>query len=53
VPHVTLAKDLTQPAAAMVALDPLLPPFDGLLDRIEVVRFRPVEILMSHQLRTA
>jgi 2'-5' RNA ligase len=50
VPHITLAKDLTHPAAAVAALDPLLLPIDGLLDRIEVVRFRPVEILASHQL---
>lgn len=50
VPHVTLAKDLTQPAAAMAALDPLPLPFDGVLDKTEVVRFRPVEVLASHDL---
>jgi 2'-5' RNA ligase len=50
VPHVTLAKDLTQPAAAIAALDSLLLPIDTVLDRVEVLRFRPVEVLASHKL---
>jgi 2'-5' RNA ligase len=50
VPHVTLASDLTDAAAAMAALPASLPPIDAVLDTLDVVRFRPVEILSSHTL---
>jgi 2'-5' RNA ligase len=52
VPHVTLADDLTDPAAALAVLQPLRLPIDAMLDTIEVVRFRPVEVLASHALLT-
>jgi 2'-5' RNA ligase len=48
VPHVTLAKDLTTPELVPFGL-----PIDTILDKIEVVRFRPVEILTSHDLIAA
>lgn len=48
VPHVTLAGDLTEPAAAVAALNPLPLPLPAVLDRLDVVRFRPVEVLDSH-----
>jgi 2'-5' RNA ligase len=50
VPHVTLASDLADPAAAIAALDPLPLPIRAVLDRLDVVRFRPVELLESHRL---
>jgi 2'-5' RNA ligase len=50
VPHVTLAGDLVDAAAAVAAVTPLLLPITALLDRLDVVRFRPVEILESHVL---
>jgi 2'-5' RNA ligase len=50
VPHVTLAKDLTDPPAAVaVVLSARLPITAG-LDTMEVVRFRPVQVLASHRL---
>jgi 2'-5' RNA ligase len=48
VPHVTLASDLNDPSAAVAALSPLPLPITALLDRLDVVRFRPVIILESH-----
>jgi 2'-5' RNA ligase len=53
VPHVTLASDLADPAAAKKALQSVRLPIDALLETIEVVRFRPVEILASHRLGAA
>ena len=50
VPHVTLASDLPDPAAAVAALQPLPLPIAGLLERVDVVRFRPVQILESQAL---
>jgi 2'-5' RNA ligase len=50
VPHVTLASDLIDPAAAIAALGPPRLPIDGVLNTVEVVRFRPVQILASHRL---
>jgi len=50
VPHATLASDLTDPTAAVASLDPPKLPIAAVLDRIEVVRFRPIEILESHRL---
>jgi 2'-5' RNA ligase len=47
VPHVTLASDLTDPAVAVAALNPLPLPVTAILDRLDVVRFRPVEVLQS------
>jgi 2'-5' RNA ligase len=47
VPHVTLAQDLIDPAAAIAALVPVWQPFSGRLDRVEIVRFTPVEVLAS------
>ena len=49
-PHVTLASDLADPAAAVAALGLSPLPFTTMLVRLDVVRFRPVEILESHSL---
>ncbi|MDR3537339.1 MAG: 2'-5' RNA ligase family protein [Acetobacteraceae bacterium] len=49
-PHVTLAKDLVAPADAIRALEALTLPIHGRLDRVELVRFRPVQVLASHAL---
>lgn len=49
-PHVTLAKEIAQPAAALRALDLAALPMAGLLDRVDVVRFRPVTVLASRPL---
>jgi 2'-5' RNA ligase len=53
VPHVTLASDLIDSTAAAAALGPLQLPVDAVLDKVDVVRFRPVEVLASHPLRPA
>ncbi len=50
VPHVTLAKDLSDIAPAVAILRPTRLPIDALLDIVELVRFRPVEILSSNRL---
>ena len=50
VPHVTLARDASDPAAAVAALHPLNLPIAAVLGTIEVVRFRPVQVLASHRL---
>lgn len=47
VPHVTLSGALRDPAAAVAALLPQWRPIDALLNRLELVRFRPVNILCS------
>lgn len=51
VPHVTLSGGLADPAAALAVLLPLWRPVTGLLDRVDLVRFRPVEVLHSRPLR--
>ena len=50
VPHVTLAKDVVNPAAAILALGGAGLPIPAILDTLEVVRFRPVERLDSFPL---
>jgi 2'-5' RNA ligase len=50
VPHVTLAGDLVDAAAAVAALAPLPLPITATLNQLDVVRFRPVEVLESHGL---
>jgi len=45
VPHVTLSGALPDPAKALAALTPLWRPVTGFLSRVELVRFRPVEVL--------
>jgi 2'-5' RNA ligase len=50
-PHVTLSGALTDPARALSALVSSWRPIIGMLDRLELVRFRPVEIIRSHALR--
>jgi 2'-5' RNA ligase len=50
VPHVTLSGALTDPAAALALLLPLWRHVTGLLDRVDLVRFRPVELLDSRPL---
>lgn len=51
VPHITLAESLSDPAAALAATLPLWRPAVGFLDRLDLVRFRPVETLRSRSLR--
>jgi 2'-5' RNA ligase len=53
VPHVTLASDLIDPAAALAATGPPRLPISGVLGTVAVVRFRPVEVLASHGLAVA
>src|ERR1700722_18280456 len=53
VPHVTLAGGLANPPAAVAAVDPSRLPINCTLDRLEVVRFRPIAILASHRLIAA
>lgn len=52
VPHVTLAESLEQPGPALAALSRQGFPIEGRIDRVEVVRFRPIEILQSYALPT-
>lgn len=47
VPHVTLSGALPDPAKALVVLTPLWRPVTGFLSRVELLRFRPVELLKS------
>ncbi|WP_371259206.1 2'-5' RNA ligase family protein [Bradyrhizobium sp. WSM1743] len=47
VPHVTLSGALPDPGLAFMALLPNWEPITGFLDRVELVRFRPVEVLHS------
>lgn len=49
-PHVTLAEGVARPAAALRALDLASLPMAGVLDRLDVVRFRPVTVLASRPL---
>ena len=51
VPHVTLSGALRDPAPALAALLPLWRPLSGVLDRLDLVRFRPVAVLSSEALR--
>lgn len=53
VPHVTLSGALRDPAGALAALLPLWCPLAGTLGRVELVRFRPVEVLWSRPLAAA
>jgi 2'-5' RNA ligase len=53
VPHITLAGGLTDTAAAVTVLGPLELPLDALLERVDVVRFRPVRVLASIGLSNA
>ena len=50
VPHVTLTAPLRMPDRALSTLLPLWCSVEGRLDRVDLVRFRPVEILRSHPL---
>jgi 2'-5' RNA ligase len=50
VPHVTLSAGLADPARALATLLPLWRPLGGMLDRIDLLRFRPVEIHARHAL---
>jgi 2'-5' RNA ligase len=47
VPHVTLSAALPDPGPALMALLSSWEPTTGFLDRVELVRFRPVEVLYS------
>lgn len=51
VPHITLSGAIPDPARALTALTPLWRPLTGVLPRLELVRFRPVEALKSQTLR--
>jgi 2'-5' RNA ligase len=48
VPHVTLAAGLSDPIAAVSALELPRLPIAAVLDTIDVVRFPPVEVLARH-----
>jgi 2'-5' RNA ligase len=51
VPHVTLSGAVRDAGRALSALLAGWRPIDGMLDRAELVRFRPVEVLRSEALR--
>jgi 2'-5' RNA ligase len=53
VPHVTLARDLTDPATAVGVVAPSRLPIAAVLYTVDVVRFRPVQVLGSHRLKVA
>ena len=53
VPHVTLSGALPDPRPALRALLSSWEPVRGFLDRVELVRFRPVEVLYSSALGAA
>jgi hypothetical protein len=48
-----LASDLTDPAGAVAALASRRLPILAVLDTLDVVRFRPVQVLRSHRLAEA
>jgi 2'-5' RNA ligase len=50
VPHVTLAKDIQAPETAIAAFHSVTMPITGILEKIEVIHFRPVRVLHSHKL---
>ena len=50
VPHVTLASALNDPGRALSVLLPLWRPIRGFLNQLDLVRFRPVEVLQSYPL---
>jgi 2'-5' RNA ligase len=50
VPHVTLASDLAYPIAAVAMPGPLRLPIAAVLNTLEVLRFRPVQVLASYRL---
>lgn len=50
VPHVTLTGSLPTPEPALAALRPLWRPIAGRLERLDLVRFRPVQVMGSHVL---
>jgi 2'-5' RNA ligase len=50
VPHVTLSAALAAPsglAAAVATVSPVFAPFEAALDRIDLIRFAPVDVLFS------
>lgn len=47
VPHVTLSGPLRDPGAALTALLSNWKPITGFLDRVDLLRFRPVKVLQS------
>jgi 2'-5' RNA ligase len=50
VPHITLSGALRDPGRAVTALATRWQPFRGSLDRLDLLHFRPVEVLESHAL---
>ena len=52
-PHITLSGPVRDPVRALGALVPLWRPVRAALADLELVRFRPVEVLASHRLRGA
>jgi 2'-5' RNA ligase len=50
VPHVTLSGGLDNPAPALTTLLPMWRPITGRLNRVDLLRFRPVDILQTHAL---
>jgi 2'-5' RNA ligase len=50
-PHITLTGPLMDPASALGALTPLWQPLTGVLDRVELVHFRPVTTLWTRALQ--
>ncbi len=49
-PHVSLSGALSDPGQAIAALVPSWRPVSGVLNRLDLVRFHPVEVLRSYAL---
>ncbi len=50
VPHVTISGPLVDPTLGVSKLAPMWQPIEGWLEQIEIVRFRPIQVLESFQL---
>ncbi len=51
VPHVTLSGFLPDPGLALTTLLSVWQPLTGLLDQVDLLRFRPVDVLQSFACR--
>jgi 2'-5' RNA ligase len=45
VPHVTLAKDLSTPSAALAAVQDMQLPLHATLNEVQLIQFRPARVL--------
>ncbi len=52
VPHVTLAKDVTEPSAAFAAMEGLDLPTEATFAEVNLIHFRPVKLICRLRLKT-